>query len=69
MNQDPLDPKVIEAIEGAVEAAGQPATVSKYLLAWLRSVVNGNEDVYDNQSAFRHLELIYDATQVPQKGN
>ena len=59
-----LDIEITEAIEAAVEEAGQPATVAKRLIAWLEAINSGNEDLNDREQAERHLDVLYDGTVV-----
>jgi hypothetical protein len=58
-----LDPKVKEAIEGAVAESGQDATLALKLIRWFEAIASGSEQISDRQSAFRHLELLYEAAQ------
>ena len=62
------DPKIQEAIELAVEEAGQSQALSRKLVQWFEAIASGNEGINDRQSAYRHLELLYDETQI-QTGN
>lgn len=62
------DPKIQEAIEQAVEEAGQNQALSRKLVQWFEAIASGNEGINDRQSANRHLQLLYDETQI-QTGN
>ena len=59
-----IDSKVHESVKKAVEDARQPESLATKIIAWLDSVVSGNEDINDSESALRHLELIYGETKV-----
>ena len=59
-----MDPKIEEAIEEAVREEGQSKALARKLAAWFDAVASGNEDLNDRQSANRHLELVYEETQV-----
>ncbi len=54
-----MDPKIREAIEAAVDEAGQDASLSRKLVAWFEELSSGNEEIED---AERHLKLLYDST-------
>lgn len=58
-----VDPKVKEAIEIAVNEAGQPEGLARKLTRWFDAIASGNEDISDTQSANRHLELLYEEAQ------
>ena len=62
------DPKIQEAIELAVDEAGQTQALSRKLVRWFEAIASGNEGINDRQSAYRHLELLYDETQI-ETGN
>ena len=57
-----MDQKIREAIEVAVEEAGQDASLSRKLVAWFEELSSGNEQIDD---ADRHLKLLYDSTTLP----
>lgn len=59
-----LDPKIAEAIREAVAEAGQSKALARQLIAWMGAVASGNEDPSDAASAGRHLELLYNETDV-----
>ena len=58
------DAKIQEAIELAVEEAGQSQALSRKLMRWFKAIASGNEGINDKQSANRHLQLLYDETQI-----
>lgn len=60
-----VDPRIKEAIDAAVEEAGQSQPLSRKLIRWFEAIASGNEDINDRQSAGRHLELLYEETQTP----
>lgn len=60
-----VDPKIQEAIEAAVEEAGQNKGLARKLIRWFEAIASGNEEINDRQSAHRHLELLYEETQTP----
>ncbi len=59
-----IDPKIKEAIEGAVAEAGQPPGLARKLMSWFEAIATGNEDIANRQSAYRHLELLYEEVQT-----
>lgn len=60
-----VDPKISEAIEAAVAEAGQESTLAPKLIRWFEAIASGSEQISDQQSAYRHLELLYEATTPP----
>jgi hypothetical protein len=60
-----IDPKIREAIESAVADAGQDTTLAPKLIRWFEAIASGSEQINDRQSAYRHLELLYETTQPP----
>jgi len=62
-----VDPKIKEAIEPAVEEAGQTPSLARCLGRWFEAIATGNENINDRQSADRHLELLYDETQTHEE--
>lgn len=59
-----MDPKIVEAIEEAVEENGQTKVLARRLVAWFDAIASGNQDINAKQSADRHLELLYEATEL-----
>ena len=59
-----LDTRISEAIHDAVEDAGQPKELARRLIAWIEAVTSGNEDINDQATAARHLEVLFDGTVV-----
>ena len=57
-----VDPKIQTAIEEAVREAKQGDGVARKLVAWFKEVASGNEDIGNMNSARRHAELLYKAT-------
>jgi len=55
-----VDPKIVDAIEQAVQEAGQSTALACRLIAWFDAIASGNEDINDRQSSYRHLELLYE---------
>ena len=53
-----------DAIRQAVSEAGQPETLARRFTAWIEAVTSGNEDIHDQEAAFRRLEDIYAQTVV-----
>ena len=56
------DPTIQAAIEEAVREAGQGDDLARKLVAWFTEVASGNEDIGKRDSARRHSELLYGAT-------
>lgn len=61
-----LDSRITEAINEAVEEAGQPETLARRLIAWFEAVTSGNEDINDPASTARHLEVLFEGTIVDE---
>jgi hypothetical protein len=61
-----IDPKIREAIEAAVKEAGQSQGLARRLARWFEAVASGSENINDRQSAARHLELLYEETEVSE---
>lgn len=59
-----LDARITQAINEAVEEAGQPETLARRLIAWFEAVTSGNEDINDHAAAARHLEVLFEGTVV-----
>ena len=59
-----LDPRITQAINEAVQEAGQPDSLAYRLIAWFEAVTSGNEDINDDATATRHLEVLFKATVV-----
>lgn len=57
-----MDKKIQDAIREAVGEAGQDAGLARKLESWFEAIASGSEDINDKQSAYRHLELLYDDT-------
>lgn len=55
----PIDPKMKEAINVAIQNAGQKEELSNRIVAWINSLIAGNVDITNDEDALRHLELIY----------
>ena len=60
-----IDAKIRESIEAAVREAGQSPGLARRIASWFEAVASGSEKINDRQSAARHLELLYEETQVP----
>lgn len=59
-----LDVRITEAIEEAVEEAGQPASLARRLIAWFEAIASGNEDINDSSATGRHLDVLFQGTEV-----
>ncbi len=57
-----LDPKIAEAIGLAVIDAKQDKVLGDKIIAWMNALTSGNEGINDEQSAKRHLELLFETT-------
>lgn len=62
-----LDRTIKAAVEAAVAQDGQSAHLAKKILVWLDSVIAGNEDLHDRETAQRHLEVLFGAVEVGTK--
>lgn len=58
-----IDPKIKEAIESAVTSSGQDSKLALKIIRWFEAIATGSEQIGDRQSAFRHLELLYEGTE------
>jgi len=63
-----IDARIMQAINEAVAEAGQPETLARRLIAWFEAVTSGNEDINDQATTARHLEVLFEGT-VVQNGN
>ena len=61
-----LDSRITEAIAEAVEEAGQPETLARRLIAWFEAVTSGNENINDQATTARHLEVLFEGTTVDE---
>ena len=60
----PVDPRIAQAITDAVEEAGQGKELARRLTAWFEAITTGIEDIADEATADRHLEVLYEETAV-----
>lgn len=60
-----VDPKIIVSIEEAAREEGQSKALARRLVAWFGAIASGNEDINDKQASNRHLELLYNETELP----
>ena len=61
-----LDPIVIEAINKAVEDAGQNKSVSKRLVSWLNELSEGATRLENADDTPRRLEELLNAIHCPE---
>lgn len=61
-----MDGRIDEAIREAVSEAGQSEALAKKLIAWMDSVISGNENLADKQATELRLEVVYQATEVEE---
>ena len=59
-----IDARITQAIQEAVEEAGQPKKLASRVIAWFEAVTSGNEDIGDDEAAARHLEVLFEGTVV-----
>ena len=59
-----IDTRITQAINEAVKEAGQPETLARRLIAWFEVVTSGNEDINDQATTARHLEVLFEGTVV-----
>ena len=59
-----IDARITQAINEAIEEAGQPETLARRLIAWFEAVTSGNEDINDQATTTRHLEVLFEGTVV-----
>ena len=57
------DPKIREAVETAVERAGQPGSLATLIVAWFDAVASATDQMDSPGDHRRHLELLYAKTQ------
>ncbi len=60
-----IDARISDAVRTATDDTGQPRTVADRLLAWFKGLASGNERLEDPDTVERHLELLFQATIVP----
>ncbi|SHH63312.1 CxC ATPase DNA modification system associated small protein [Desulfofustis glycolicus] len=63
----PIDPQIESAIRTSVERSKQIDSLADKLIAWIKAINSGNEDINDPDAASRHLELIYEETTIDDK--
>lgn len=64
-----MDRKIREAVELAVSEAEQPSTLSHKIVRWFEAIASGNEEVSDQESADRHLEILFEELKLsPEVG-
>ena len=59
-----VDARITRAITEAVEEAGQPAMLAHRLIAWFEAVTSGNEDINDQTTIYRRLEVLFEGAVV-----
>ena len=59
-----IDLRITDAIKDAVEEAGQPDMLARRLIAWFEGVTSGNEDIDDQTTTARRLEVLFEGTVV-----
>ena len=59
-----IDARIAQAITDAVEEAGQRKELARRLTAWFEAVTSGIEDINDEATADRRLEILFDGTAV-----
>lgn len=59
-----IDNRITQAINEAVKESGQPETLARRLIAWFAAVTSGNEDINDQTTTARHLEVLFEGTVV-----
>lgn len=64
-----IDARITQAIQEAVDEAGQPETLARRLVAWFEAVTSGNEDINDHAAAARHLEVLFEGTVASTEGD
>ncbi|MBN2845546.1 MAG: hypothetical protein JXQ25_06120 [Deltaproteobacteria bacterium] len=62
-----IDPLIESAIRTSVNEGKQSESLADKLIAWVKAINSGNEDVNDPKEASRHLELIYEETTINDK--
>jgi len=63
----PIDPQIESAIRMSVEKSKQAGSLADKLIAWVKAINSGNEEINDPEAASRHLELIYEETAIVVK--
>lgn len=59
-----MDKKIQDAIREAVKEARQEQGLARKLESWFEAIATGSEDISNKQTSYRHLELLYDETQI-----
>jgi hypothetical protein len=59
-----INKKIKSAIETAVAQEGQPVELATKLVAWIEQLMEGNEDIADNEAYSRRTGICFDATIV-----
>lgn len=59
-----IDSRIKNAIQDAVREAQQNPSLADKLIAWFEGLATENESLGDRDSVSRHLEMLYEATEV-----
>ena len=59
-----IDARIRNAIVDAVREAHQNVSLADKLTAWFEALATENESLDDKESVSRHLEILYQATEV-----
>ena len=54
-----MDPRIADAIRSAAVDHKQTSDLARNLVRWFDAIASGSEDPYDEQSAYRHLEIAF----------
>jgi hypothetical protein len=64
-----MDRRIKEAIKEAVKEYNQDNGLANKLIAWFNGLASGNESLEDRDSVARHLDLLYEATEIEDKND
>lgn len=59
-----METQIEKAIFDATEAYGQPPEVATKIVAWLRALKEGSENIDESSSAMQRAGILYEAAQV-----
>jgi CxC ATPase-based modification system component len=64
-----IDSRIKNAIIDAVKEAQQTSSLADKLIAWFEALATENESLDDRESVSRHLEILYQVTEVEIEDN
>lgn len=60
--------QIEDAIKCSVKRHGQAPELANKIIAWMKALASGNEQIDDGQRALQRVGVLYDATVVSDGG-